>query len=39
LFLNTSLCIFEDRLLSNDLIMVRNYEENHRTLGERLGDG
>jgi hypothetical protein len=38
LFLSTSLCTLEDRLLPNDLIMITNYREDHGALGERLGD-
>jgi hypothetical protein len=38
-FLSISLCAFKDRLLPNDLIVIRNYGDDHGALGERLGDG
>ena len=38
LFLSISLYDFEDILLPNNLIMIRNYGKNHRALEKRQGD-
>lgn len=35
-FLSTSFCSFENRLLPNDLIMIRNHGEDLEVLGEGL---
>ena len=36
-FLSNVYCEFENRLLSNDLIVLRNKEEDHQRRGEDLG--
>jgi hypothetical protein len=38
-FLSTSLYVFENRLLPNDYIMIRNHGEHQEILGEELGGG
>ncbi len=34
--LSTSLCVFQNRLLANDLIKIRNHGEDQEVLGDRL---
>uniref|UniRef100_A0A0A9AUE2 Uncharacterized protein n=1 Tax=Arundo donax TaxID=35708 RepID=A0A0A9AUE2_ARUDO len=38
-FLSTSLCDLNNRLLPNDVIILKNYGEHQKILGESQGGG